>query len=400
VALVVALAVGAVVWTQSGGTSKPTTATAVDLSNLDVGRYGTQPRTLPATGTAEEGRYLAAYRLAEAVVNPYDVDPNINDVAGAATPDPKLAATMVSGNSTPVIEPVLQQYGMTTAYAFLGQSDRSSDTPIKQTLTVLVTAYRNADAASRAAGAMDDADFAVNANNQHATIPGYPQAHAHYNPEDSSIAATMASGYFAVSINYGEGGVTKREGYFDELAQKVQNILNLQMPLMAGLTPIFDIVFTQLPPDPDDMLRRAFVAGQQPTISRTYNTVGPRAVVTCEGPGVLKAGLYAEAGVDRCALTPDGSLLRTRDDTAASKLLPEIVDTNRRARVDHDIAPPGGVNDAQCYEQKQSLWADHPNARFVCLVAFGRYVAFVGSNDENDVRQRAAAQYAILVNSA
>ncbi|MDT5328397.1 MAG: serine/threonine kinase PknH, partial [Mycobacterium sp.] len=399
--LVVALTVGVLIWRQSGPTSKPAAANAVDLSKLDVGRYGTQPRSLPATATEEEGRYLAAYHLAESVANPYDVDPKIDSVVGIAAPDPKLAATLVSGNSTPVIEPVLQQYGMTTAYALLGQSDHSPNAVgIKKTLTVLVTAYRNEDAASRAAAAMDDADFAQNPNNQHASIPGYPQAHAHYDPADSSMAATMANGYFAVSINYGEGGVTKRDDYFDSLTQKVQKILNLQMPLMKGLTPIFDITFTQEPLDPDDMLRRAFVAGQQPAVSRTYFTVGPRAVFTCEGPAVLEAGLFADAGVDRCTITPETNMFRVRDDTAATKLLPNIVDVNRQVKIDHDIAPPGGLPDARCYEQKQSLWTDHPNNRFICLVAFGRYVSSVASNDENDVRQRGAAQYTILVNSA
>jgi hypothetical protein len=82
-------------------------------------------------------------------------------------------------------------------------------------------------------------------------------------------------------------------------------------------------------------------------------------------------------------------------------LLTDIVAANRQSRIDHDLAPPDGLNEAaRCYEQKQSFWADHPNARFVCVVAFGRYVAFVDSSEEKDVRQRAAAQYAILVNSA
>ena len=401
VVLVVALTVGVVAWTQTGSTTKPTAVPAVDLSKLDVGRYGTQPRTLPATATEDEGRYLAAYHLAESVANPYDVDPKIDSVVGVAAPDPKLAATLVSGNLTPVIEPVLQQYGMTTAYAMLGQSDHSPNVSgIKKTLTILVTAYRNEDAASRAAAAMDDADFAVNPNNQHATIPGYPQAHAHYDPVDSSIAATMAGGYFAVSINYGEGGVTKRDDYFDSLTQKVQKILDLQMPLITSLTPILDITFTQVPLDPDDMLRRAFVAGQQPAVSSTYFTVGPRAVFTCEGPPVVQADLFAQAGVDRCTITQDTNLFRARDDAAARKLMPAINNANRQLRIDHEIASPDGLPDAYCYEQKRSFWADHPDNRFICDVVFGRYVSSVASNDENDARQRGAAQYAILVNSA
>jgi hypothetical protein len=110
--------------------------------------------------------------------------------------------------------------------------------------------------------------------------------------------------------------------------------------------------------------------------------------------------LFAQAGVDRCTITPETNLLRARDETAARKLLPDMVDAKRPMKIDHDIAPPSGVPDARCYEQKQTLWADHPNVRFICFVTSGRYVSSVVSNDENDVRQRGAAQYAILVNSA
>ena len=400
--LVVALVIGAVIWKATSGPAKRTTASGVDLSSLDVGKYSTQSRNLPAITTEEEGRFLAAFRLAESVLIPYDFDQDLTDTLGVAAPDPKIAATLISGNSTPVVQPVLEQYGMTTSYTMFGGTPRpAAPGTITKSLRVMVTAYPNQDAATKAAAAMDDADFAQNPNNQRQAIPGYPEAHAHYDPADSSMAATMARGYFAISINYGEGGVYKRIGYFDELAQNVQHVLDLQMPLLLGVEPIFDIVVTQQRPDPDGMLRRAFVAGAQPAISANYGTVGPRAVVTCESSTLLKAGLFTDAGVDRCSRTPDGQLYRTRDDNAAAGLLSKLIDINRETRIDHDVAPPAGLlNETRCYEQKESFWKGHPNFRFVCLVTFGRYVAFVSSGDENDVRQRAAAQYAILVNSA
>jgi hypothetical protein len=46
------------------------------------------------------------------------------------------------------------------------------------------------------------------------------------------------------------------------------------------------------------------------------------------------------------------------------------------------------------------MWADDANNRIHCLVAFGRYVAQVWSNEEGDAHRRASAQYAILVNSS
>ena len=47
---------------------------------------------------------------------------------------------------------------------------------------------------------------------------------------------------------------------------------------------------------------------------------------------------------------------------------------------------------------RKSGWSHSPDVRFVCQVTYGRYVAHVFSGDEDDVRQRAAAQ-SILVTS-
>ena len=92
---------------------------------------------------------------------------------------------------------------------------------------------------------------------------------------------------------------------------------------------------------------------------------------------------------------------RDAKEAAASALLPKLVEADTEEFIDHEVAPPDRLaNAARCYERKQAIWADDANKRFGCVVSFGRYVAFVWSNEEKDVRQRAAAQYSILVNSA
>ena len=101
-----------------------------------------------------------------------------------------------------------------------------------------------------------------------------------------------------------------------------------------------------------------------------------------------------------CAFSIDSQLLRAKDEAAATAILPKLYESERAEAIDHDIAPPDGLKDAaKCFEQKQEFWADNANARFVCFVQYGRYIAMVPSGEEKDVRIRAAAQYAILVNS-
>ena len=171
------------------------------------------------------------------------------------------------------------------------------------------------------------------------------------------------------------------------------------MPLLAKVIPSLEPSLPTLPLDPDHMLSRLFVAGEQPKISASFGSMGPRAASFCEDSQARKEGLFDQAGVDRCAFSAESTLVRTKDEAAATAALPKFAESERAEFIDHDVAPPDALKSARCFEQKQEIWADNANARFACYVSYGRYIASVASNEEKDVRQRASAQYAILVNS-
>lgn len=395
--LVVAVVAGLGIWWLTSGKSTDEENAKPDLSKLDVGRYPTEPRALPGPTTEEEGRYLAAFRLAEGMANPYEIDSKLEYLYGIAMPDPAQAAASISGTSTPIVQPVLEKYGMVTGYMVQSYSQRIEEfvkDPKGDALLVLLTSFPNDDAAARAAVEMDSADAAINPDNQPLSIPGYPQAKAHYRPGYTSLGATMAQGRLVVSI------VTSSTSgpQIGDLTGRVQRLLDKQLPLMADLIPVVETSLTSLPLDPDNMLSRAFVAGEQPKISAEYGSMGPRAVVLCANNRAVKDGLFQQSGVDRCAFSTEGILLRVEAEKTAGELLPKLVEADAQY-IDHDVAPPNGIEDARCNEQKKEVWADNEKVRFQCLVAFERYVAVVFSNEEQDARQRAAAQYAILVNS-
>jgi serine/threonine protein kinase len=404
VVLVVAVAAGFGIWKLTSGKSTqgqaPTPTTpAVDISKLDVGRYGTKPRPLPGPTTEEEGRFLEAFRLAEGIANPFEIDPKLDHLYGLATPDPKFAATSIAGTGTPLVQPVLEKYGMISGYIVQAYSKRIQEfarAPGGDAQLVLLTSFPNDDAAARAATEIDATDFAVNPDNEHTTIPGYPQAKAHYRPGYPSVAATMANGRLVVSTLTSSSTAPD----LSDLTRRLQRTFDKLTPLMDQLLPAVEAGLTSLPLDPDHMLSRSFIAGEQPKVSAEYGSMGPRAVALCADSGAVKEGLFEQAGVDRCAFSSDSQVLRAKDETAASALLPKLAQSDAEEYVDHEVAPPDGLTNAKCYEQKQKIWSDNDKVRFVCGVSFGRYVAWVWSNEEKDVRQRAAAQYAILVNSA
>jgi serine/threonine kinase PknH len=387
------------IWQLTRSDSKSSKTPIVDLSKLDVGHYDTKPRRLSGSPTKEEGRYLEAFNLAEGIVDPYDVDPILDRRGATPTPYPALAATAISGNATPVVQPVLEKYGMISGYTLAGYSIAPDDfvrSPSGDMLALFLASFPNGDAAAKAAAEMDAVDFAVNPQNQHATIPGYPQAKAHFWPPSRSIVATMASGKF---VAWAQAFSTTTVN-LDYLIQRLKRVFDLQTPLMSKLFGSLEATLTLLPLDPDNMLSRTFIAGDQPKISGTYWSIGPRAAIQCADGRLLKEGLFGQAGIDRCSFSADSQLLRAKDETAATMLLPKVLEA-RRKDIDHDVAAPDGLaNAARCFEYKQEIWAEAANARFTCFVTFGRYVARVRSNEQKDVGRRAAAQYAILVNSA
>ncbi|MDT5218405.1 MAG: serine/threonine kinase PknH [Mycobacterium sp.] len=397
--LVVAVAAAFGIWQLTSGDSKTAQKNAVDISKLNVGNYGTKPRPLPGPTTAEQGKFLEAFRLAEGIVDPYEVDHLLDHVYGNASPDPATAAATISGTGTPLTQPVLEKYGMISAYIVQGVSKRIADFVRDKegdVLLIMLTSFPNDDAAAKAAAEMDAVDFAVNNENRGAQIPGYPQAKAHYRPGSPSVGATMASGRLVASI------IARSDANPDVsyLTQQVKKTLDQQTPLMTKLIPGGAISLTSLPLDPDRMLSRLFVPAEQPKVSAEFGSMGPRAAGLCADSQARKDGLFAQAGVDRCAFSTESQLARTKDEAAAKTLLPKLVESERAEFIDHDVASPEGLPDVKCFEQKQDIVADNANARFVCFVSFGRYVGSVISNEEKDAQQRAAAQYAILVNSA
>lgn len=413
VVLVVAVAAGIGIWRLTSGKSSeqtsggPTTSASssatptskANLSNIDVGKYPTEPRTLPPRPTEDEGRFVEAFRLAEGLANPYDVDPIYAYSNGLATPDPKAAATSITLTSTPIVQPVLEKYGMISAFQLSGISKSLVDFQRERTadlVILMLSSFPNVDSAARAATEMDQTDFAVNPDNRHLSIPGQPDAKAHYRPGLASVAATMARSTFVVSVIV----QSSTETSMDPIIGRVQKFLEAQTPLMNKLLPVPVAALTLQPLDPDQMLGRMFVEAGQPVVSEFTGTLGVRGSALCADSVARKDGLFGEAGVDRCAVTQGSQLLRAKDNAAATALLPKLVQAGTDQYIEREVPAPANVPNVQCFEQKKEVWADTERLRFQCGVSYDRYVAWVNSADENDVRQRAASQFAILANSA
>jgi hypothetical protein len=273
-----------------------------------------------------------------------------------------------------------------------------SERPAQDLKTVLIMLLRFPDAAAakNAAVEMDAADFAVSPDNVPVPITKYPGAHGHWRPSHPSMASTLAHNDFVAHVL-----VTNPTTNLEVLTGLVEKTFDQEIAALDRFQPTPLDRIAKLPKDPDGLLGRLvdITPGTVPTLSSTVASYGPNGARQVQNEREMKDRAYENAGVDQAAVWIDpklggSSLLRARDHDAAAKLMAEEIATD--VDIDRPIGGVPGLADSKCFALKPDSSADASGLQFECYVQYDRYVAGTYSGDEADVRQRGAAQYALL----
>ena len=184
----------------------------------------------------------------------------------------------------------------------------------------------------------------------------------------------------------------------DDLVEWVDKTLAAQVARLDRFRPTPQNQFDALKVDPDNLLARVVVddrAARTPNPA-SFAVYGPDYLVHRADDEPAYQRLIDDAGVDHAALADRGYVIRTRD-AAAAKSFATGVRTNESAHYD-TFRAPAKVPDAQCLKLNSTGNPDREYA-YRCYVTYKRYVAVVSSDEETDIGQKAAAQYALLANS-
>ncbi|TQM32251.1 DUF7373 family lipoprotein [Nocardia bhagyanarayanae] len=378
----------------------------VDPASLDVGAYSVEPLDVPRGDSARHGRVLESARMTEALIDPVEADPALRvPIGGAAMtplPTPAKATTLLAAP----VRAALERHGM-LAGAAVGGSDRQAGVGgpavgSARVLTVIVLRFPDADAATRAAREIDAVDAAVSPDNAPVPIPNHSTAHAHWRPGVPTLAASVAHESFVVSLLAGHtapdlGALTTLAGAaFDR-----------QLARLREFAPTPRDRFAELPLDPEGMISRMVPqapgrweypavtstskqrnAGWDAALHATGVVYGPRAAYlwgSRKRPGTAEAIGYS--GFNLLARYPDPAAARDAFTIAT------------RQDADNGLRPipgPDRLDDVRCAENPE------PDAlgmtRFICRVLYGRYYAAIAARELGSARQKAAAQYGLLVN--
>ncbi|WP_280493156.1 DUF7373 family lipoprotein [Nocardia asiatica] len=374
----------------------------LDLSTLDIGSNSVDPLPPPRTSTDKYGRVLESMRMAEAVLDPVEVDPALTKGVvhrTAPLPTPRKAAGILAER----VRDVLESHNMLAGFAVSGSDvDFGAKAPeigAGRLLTVILLRFPDAMAAQLAARQMNATDAAISPDNVPVRIAEYPSAFVHWRPAVPTMAATIAHESFVVSVLAGHTAPDQAV-----LTGLVRRAFDLQLPRLRDFQPTAPNRFSRLPLDREGMLARLmpYGAGHWPyptVIASDFDAnagwssylrisgvvLGPRAA------RLMKHFQFKEP-VELVAMNGHNLLERFPDAVTARRVFTEEMRADSATR----IAPPAGVPDVYCNGMNQQpQWP----AQVRCRVLYGRYSATLVGRHPTDAHQLISAQYAMLVRS-
>ncbi|WP_330232964.1 hypothetical protein OHA40_11075 [Nocardia sp. NBC_00508] len=365
-------------------------ARPVDLAQLDVGSYATQPRELGPVKNPEQARMVEAERLANFVPAPSDIDPafvHANPSIAKIFIEPKAALGRIMDVSR------FAEAAPDFVAGFLSSAGSAPDNRGTD-LVNAVLIFPDEQKASAAAAALERVDFEANERNTRVQLPKYPAAHAHWQPQEQSIGSWFATGRFVVyTWIYDYVKIFLEKVDFAELHTLVEKSLDRVVPSIGRFTPTPVDQLMTLPIDMDGMLNRALPR------PREDSWIDPPGAYTGHGALHFTTDSAEDrrqieaAGVDRFA-TDGTDLYRARDAAAAARLREDRGGLTKKFR---GAESPKGLPVARC---KEYIGNKTVVVRFYCSVTYDRYAAFAWSHQLLDAQQRISAQYALLVNAA
>ncbi|WP_067711743.1 DUF7373 family lipoprotein [Nocardia yamanashiensis] len=367
----------------------------LDVRKLEVGKYAVD-RFSYGQSAKGNGALLEGFRMADAVVPSVKVDPSlIYGRGGRATVDAKDATDMgLAGPS----QAVLERNNLIAGYMHAG-SDQTK--PGKKTdagttsVTNMVLRFADEKTAKTAARELEDADFNVAADlNRKLSLSQYPDAQIHWRPGVATIGTFLAYKQFVISLF-----IERPKADEKDLLEWVRKTLDAEVPVLDKFQPTPESKLSSLQVDPDNLLARLV------TEDRSEGGTPDAQLFAVYGGAKLVHGALnqqkiqqavTDSGADALATNRTSALVRTRDEAGARIMFDALIADEG----DHydAIEAPKDLPNAKCVRlnSKGDTETEYKNR---CYVYYKRYLGVVSSDNESDVRQQVAAEYALLANS-
>ncbi|MBH0774809.1 DUF7373 family lipoprotein [Nocardia bovistercoris] len=368
-----------------------------DVRTLEVGPYPVDRHSYDQDPHGK-GALLEGIRMADAVAPVVSIDPVLNvgvDAGVVATSD-----QAVDGYLATVAKPVLDKHNMVVAYRAMGADlpfepfqtepvEPSPDTVVLQ----LLMRFPGAAVAAQAARDLEESDFQVAPDqNRRVRHPDYPAAMIHWRPGVANMGTFVAVGEFVLFVFVARPSADEKD-----LLAWTGNALRVAIPAAQSFQPTPMDKLNTLRVDPDGLLARVAVQDRDRELDTDHFSVHPPAtLVHMDSNQASLRRTIEQNGLDQVAVIDNSWVLRVRDPSKAPALAADLI---AGAGEEFDpVAAPNDVPGATCQHLNKRGNVDR-QYRYQCFVTYKRYVAVVAGDSEADIRQRVAAQYALLANS-
>jgi hypothetical protein len=362
----------------------PAPAPIVSPDKLDVGGYPTTPRpALGVAGNAPAGIVAEAQHMADFVVGPWDVDPDmVHPYLSSTYLITAPAALEQIGPATVAV--AAEQRGMVGGFVSARQA------PDKSILVNGVLRFPDPAAATAAAGEMSQA--AAQQSIQGATptstaIPGHADAvastypftpHGSERPWAAVRSFTPRGPFVLMQMAQSIDGL-------DPAAAMVAKAIDLQGPLIDQFAPTPIDALADVALDPTGLLVRTIPAEAGTAPASKNAAYSPRGAVHFQSNPVGSATLFDDAGVTVVAMG-EANVYEAKDAPSASLVANSFgkeVSVDGVSAADPVPALPG----SRCLQFPKG---------FYCVASGDRYAIEVQAEQLKDAHQQVAAQYVML----
>ncbi|WP_159922957.1 MULTISPECIES: hypothetical protein [Nocardia] len=370
------------------------TAGEIDVRALEVGTYPIDKHDY-SQDSGGKGALLEGMRMSDAVVPTVRIDPMLKFGRGSTVvTDAEQALNFVAK----VSKPVFDNRKLIVGYAASGAdrpdpAGQSNPAPDATAVTNALFRFPDEATAKLAARELEDVDIAISPDNRKLSSTKYPDAHIHWRPGVPTVGTFMAHKEFVISLF-----IQRPTADGDDLVKWVDKTLAAQVAQLGEFTATPENKLDSLEVDPDGLLARVAVADRKDRAPdpASFAVYGGYHTVHRADDESVHLRLIEDAGVDHIGLVDDSYVARTRDAEAAQKLVTGLLESEG-AHYD-PLGAPRDVPGAKCL-QLNSKGDPEREYKYRCYVAYKRYVGVVTSDKEPDVRQKVAAEYALLANS-
>jgi hypothetical protein len=365
----------------------------VDVGALNVGTYSTALRTVKDEPSPAEGTVLEGIRMSEAVADTSQFgSPLVYLWQADPVPDTASLVPVLGEGGAAVLDQHGWVAGFRASYADRPRQDDGTAPAEYVGLAILLLRFPDDGAAQAAAAALEVSNWKDFDQTVPVPLPKHPEVNARYTPGTGALATDIPTGPFVIHlmIDAPADGIETRVADLDAALDAERVLLDTFHP-----TPVAEI--PALPRDPDGLLARMVTTdpANRPPVSGAFAVYGPTGALRAQAPGMRQDELFERWGVDRLAISGDQQLFRLRDNQAALEMLGEF--NADFSGVGWEIEADPQIPGERCIK----LNNPGPGAPgYACQVVVNDLYTTVRGNTATTVKQRAAAQYALLAGGA